>query len=146
MAKFCAHYSRLEIEQIQPDKSVALISIRNPGSDRPVIRIGAWHAVLELAFHDLDSSTRRSQAWWNQWVALGYIPPSAPIAREIADFVRRHWERSIVVHCEMGQSRSAAICEILTELGWIYRPTHPEARRLANGHLVELLGRELTPT
>ena len=64
-------------------------------------------------------------------------------AVEIADFVRDYWSRPVIAHCEMGLSRSAAVCEVLVGLGWRYVSTRSEGRRLANKRLVELLRQQL---
>jgi protein-tyrosine phosphatase len=71
------------------------------------------------------------------------IEELADHAGEIARFVREHWNRTIIVHCEMGLSRSAAVCDVLVALGWEYVPTRSEGRRLANKRLVQLLQGQL---
>jgi predicted protein tyrosine phosphatase len=105
--KYCAHYSRMEIENVSIPRGAALISIRDP------------------------------------WREQGYLPPQADHAGEIARFVREHRDRTIIVHCEMGLSRSAAVCDVLVALGWEYVATRSEGRRLANRRLVQLLQRQL---
>ena len=137
--KYCAHYSRSEIENLAIPSGAALISIRDPGSERPAARHAEWASVLELEFHDITSDVPRDEAWWNWWPLQGYLPPRADHAEEIAGFIREHWDRTIIVHCEMGLSRSAAVCDILVALGWEYMETRSEGRRLANRRLIELL-------
>ena len=143
-SKYCAHYSRIEIESLSIPSGAALISIRDPGSARPAARQGEWASVLELQFHDITSETPRDDPWWDSWLEQGYLPPQADHAGEIARFVREHWDRTIIVHCEMGLSRSAAVCDVLVTLGWDYVATRSEGRRLANKRLVQLLHRHLS--
>jgi predicted protein tyrosine phosphatase len=143
-SKYCAHYSRIEIEDLAIPRDSVLISIRDPGSERPAARHAEWASVLELQFHDITSETPRDDAWWNSWLKQGYLPPQADHAGEIARFVRQHRDRTIIVHCEMGLSRSAAVCDVLVALGWEYVTTRSEGRRLANRRLVQLLQRQLS--
>jgi predicted protein tyrosine phosphatase len=140
--KFCAHYSRLEIEQLRAPTRAALISIRDPGSSRPGYSIEHWPDLLELEFHDITSDEPRDELWWQSWAKDGYLVPCRENAISICQFVRRHWEKSIIVHCEMGLSRSAAVCEVLVGLGWAYQSTRPDGRRRANRRLVQLLQEE----
>ena len=141
-SKFCAHYSRIEIEQLRAPTRAALISIRDPGSIRPGYQIEHWPDLLELQFHDINSQEPRDEAWWQSWAKEGYIVPCRENAVSICRFVRQHWARSIIVHCEMGLSRSAAVCEVLVGLGWAYQSTRSEGRRMANRRLVQLLQQE----
>ena len=141
-AKYCAHYSRPEIVELPVPGGAALISITDPGSERPAFRIQEWPDILELQFHDISSAQPQSESWWKSWAGEGYIVPSRREARSIAEFVRRHWTRTIIVHCEMGLSRSAAVCDVLVALGWGYQATRSEGRYLANRRLVQLLWEE----
>ena len=142
--KYCAHYSRVEIEELAIPPGAALISIRDPGSERPAARHAEWASVLELQFHDITSDVPRDEAWWNWWPLQGYLPPRPDHAEEIASFIREHWDRTIIVHCEMGLSRSAAVCDVLVALGWDYRETRTEGRARANQRLVQLLQKLLS--
>ena len=143
MSKHCAHYSREEIEELRGPAGTALISIRDPGSERPRLRADEWTHLLELQFHDITRAAPEDGTIWDSWSSQGYVMPGADHAVEIARFVRKHWDRSILVHCEMGLSRSAAVCEVLVGLGWEYVATRSEGRRLANQRLVDLLRQEL---
>jgi len=137
--KFCAHYSRPEIERLRAPVNAALISICDPGADRPALQTGEWAEILDLQFHDINSPEPRDELWWQSWAKDGYLVPSRENAASICQFVRRNWARSIIVHCEMGLSRSAAVCEVLVRLGWAYQSTRAEGRRRANIRLIELL-------
>jgi predicted protein tyrosine phosphatase len=140
--KFCAHYSRPEIELLRAPARAALISIRDPGSHRPAYEIKHWPDLLELQFHDINSPEPRDEDWWQSWAKEGYIVPCRENAASICQFVRQHWQRSIIVHCEMGLSRSAAVCDVLVGLGWAYQSTRSEGRSRANRRLVQLLQQE----
>ena len=141
--KYCAHYSRIEIEDLAIPRDSVLISIRDPGSQRPAARHADWASVLELQFHDITSETPRDDTWWDEWLQQGYLPPQSDHAGEIARFIREHWDRTIIVHCEMGLSRSAAVCDVLVALGWEYVTTRSEGRLRANKRLIELLQKQL---
>lgn len=141
-SKFCAHYSRIEIEGLRAPARAALISIRDPGTSRPAYEIEHWPDLLELQFHDINSAEPRDETWWQSWAKEGYIVPCRENAASICQFVRQHWAKSIIVHCEMGLSRSAAVCEVLVGLGWGYQSTRSEGRRMANRRLVQLLQQE----
>ena len=140
--KFCAHYSRPEIELLRAPTRAALISIRDPGSSRPAYEIGQWPDLLELQFHDITSEEPRDEDWWESWAKEGYLVPCRENAIGICQFVLQHWAKSIIVHCEMGLSRSAAVCEVLVGFGWAYQSTRSEGRSRANRRLVQLLQRE----
>ncbi len=142
MSKHCAHYSRDEIEELRSPPGAALISIRDPGSGRPRLRADEWVRTLELQFHDISNPPPGGGSLWDSWGLQGYVLPDVSHAVKIARFVHKHWDHSILVHCEMGLSRSAAVCEVLVGLGWDYVATRSEGRRLANRRLVELLREE----
>lgn len=130
--KHTTHLSRLEAEAITEPQDAVLISITGHSSARDThakITPGAWSAVLHLKFDDVTELT-------DEWA-----PPTDFHARTIATFVRMCWDRSIVVHCEAGVSRSAAVCSVLVDMGWEYK--NPGiGLEYANPLLVRLLKRE----
>jgi hypothetical protein len=83
--KFCAHYSRPEIELLRAPTRAALISIRDPGSRRPAYEIEQWPDLLELQFHDITSEELRDEAWWESWAKEGYLVPCRENAVSIAN-------------------------------------------------------------
>jgi len=99
-------YSRLQILRLDLQESHAVISIREPGSDMPAIpRNELCRGILSLSFHDLHRPERPD-----------VILFTAEHAREIFDFftaVRPELE-TLVIHCEAGISRSAAVAAALS--------------------------------
>jgi predicted protein tyrosine phosphatase len=130
VAKTCVHLSRAAAEAITEATGAALISICDPQSPQPRIVPGAWLASLSLRFHDACSPDP-ARPWLR--------PPRPSHARRIARFVRSHAHHSIAVHCEMGVSRSAAVCVLLSRLGWKYVEAPPYGLTFANDLLVRLL-------
>jgi predicted protein tyrosine phosphatase len=130
VAKTCVHLSRAAAEAITQPTGAALISISDPRSPRPRIAPGAWLASLALRFHDACGPDP-ARPWLR--------PPRPSHARRIARFVRSHARQSIAVHCEMGVSRSAAVCVLLSRLGWKYVEAPPYGLTFANELLVRLL-------
>ena len=76
----------------------------------------------------------------NDWHAISIIAQSQsnPL-KAIAEFIKRNWDNHIIVHCEAGVSRSAAVCEVLVRLGWGYKTYTSFGRSQANPLLVRLL-------
>jgi predicted protein tyrosine phosphatase len=99
--------SRKAVEAYVPDQFEACISITDPGSP-PAVISARFQAVLRLSFHDVTSLrlARSSDILFGD-----------AHAKAILDFVR-DWDRidRLVVHCELGQSRSAGIARALTQL------------------------------
>jgi predicted protein tyrosine phosphatase len=99
--------SRKAIEAYVPDQLEACISITDPGSP-PAAISSQFQAVLRLSFHDVTSRrlTRSSDILFDD-----------THVKAILDFVR-DWDRAdrLIIHCEMGQSRSAGIARALTRL------------------------------
>ena len=127
MSKFTAHLPRRMIEGgVCIDGDCALISMRDPGSPLPQYK-NTYVEILQLAFHDLiegiDDIIPRLIGVSDEEKAeirRTYISPAQEHAKAVADFIRRHRDRSIIAHCEAGVSRSAAICEVLVNNGWRY--------------------------
>ncbi|MEI6705064.1 MAG: tyrosine-protein phosphatase [Deltaproteobacteria bacterium] len=89
--------------------SYIVISIYDP--DAPVPRVKqqpGLRAVLQLAFDDAEPTTSP--------ILAGQMVLMAPAqARQIWDFIANHKEQveAVVVHCEMGMSRSPAVAAAL---------------------------------
>jgi rhodanese-related sulfurtransferase len=109
-----------------------LISISEPGNIAP-INCSLWSGVLFVNMDDICDDNP-------EWTRQGYSVPHPSHAFEIAKFIRANWERTIIVHCHAGISRSAAVCSVLEQLGWepVSWPT-PFVTRNANPLLVRLL-------
>lgn len=163
--KWCSHFSREGIEGIPETSgafaSCALISIRDPKSPKPRLRC-KFGDVLELEFHDFTlpedemrekfSTVTAAEAGmdadltdWEKGIAeRGYIWPKPEHAKQIADFIRKNSDKTILVHCEAGVSRSAAVCSVLHDLGWEYRQARAHGLTHANNYIVRMLRAELT--
>ena len=86
-----------------PVPGAVLISIHDR-SEPPLTPLEGWADVLTLRFHDTDGSQ------------MGLEVFSDAQAREVLQFVDAHRDcPEVVVHCQMGQSRSAAIALYLSE-------------------------------
>jgi predicted protein tyrosine phosphatase len=100
-----SYTSRLHAESLTGSPHVAVISITDPGSDEAVLD-PAFLDVLRLSFFDAVPADE-------------YLPAPLPgmfdhlMARQIGDFVGQLHAApaamSVVVHCEYGVSRSAAV-------------------------------------
>ncbi|WP_434715652.1 hypothetical protein [Paraburkholderia sp. A3RO-2L] len=94
---------RAVAETYRPDPGSVLISIHDR-SEPPMTPRAGWADVLVLRFHDTDGAM------------MGMEVFSDDQARQVLDFVGRHQEcTELVVHCQMGQSRSAAVALYLSE-------------------------------
>jgi predicted protein tyrosine phosphatase len=100
-----SYTSRLQAEALVPGPHIAVLSITDPGTPAARLQPG-FRSVLRLAFYDAVPADE-------------YLPAPLPgmfdgrMARQIADFVRElHGapeDISLLVHCEHGVSRSAAV-------------------------------------
>jgi len=129
--------SRAVIEQVVPNEHVALISIRDPKRDAPTLH-KLWKYVLRLAFHDVDGVR-------GAWVFDGaeeneYINFTEDDARKILEFIDMLPKdiEHIVVHCEGGVSRSAAVARFIAEK---YECYFPHEYQLDNRHVYSTLKR-----
>lgn len=107
--------SRGAAEQHLGGRGHVLISISDPPLDLsegfgpttdaqlPAIDASRWSAVLRLQFHDVTPATATKLPQ--------YIPMSEQQAKAVIDFIDRlpASDEHLVVHCEQGVSRSAAI-------------------------------------
>ena len=109
-------------EIVQP---TCIISINEPGEPEAALRetvfeAPGWDDILRVAFWDVTKPISRS-VWGPQHVGKEvevYEPMTEEQGKLIADFIRKNWDSSIIVHCRAGISRSAAIVRLLLELGW----------------------------
>lgn len=87
----------------RPTAGSALISIYDRDEPPLEVQIG-WTEVLRLRFHDADVAR----------AGIELFNPEQ--AREVIEFAKRHAAApELVVHCKMGQSRSAAVAMFLSE-------------------------------
>ena len=97
--------SRQRAEALQGDAAMAVISITDPGTPKAKLD-PAFHHVLRLAFFDAQPADE-------------YLPAPIPglfdrqMAEQISQFVHRlqaePLDLGLLVHCEFGVSRSAAV-------------------------------------
>lgn len=149
MSKYTTHVSRRIAERLEPSlfpKETCVISINDPGAADGVAKLSeGWHDVLRVIFWDVVE--KLDGLVWGKDAAVD--PMTKEQGKEIADFIKRNWDRSIIVHCRAGISRSAAVAEILFQLGWEdFPPIHRSPfmfktnTSLANIHVIRLLREE----
>ena len=131
-----SYTSRLHAESLTGSPHVAVISITDPGSDDAVLD-PAFLDVLRLSFFDAVPADE-------------YLPAPLPgmfdhfMARQIGDFVRELHavpaDVALLVHCEYGVSRSAAVALFAAAHTGAPLAAHEFAYD-ANHWVVELLSR-----
>lgn len=123
---------RFYAQEWEPQAPTAIISITEPGSD-PVRFKGKYLAVLRLSFQDFTKDDGRGVAF------------SMEHAEKVAEFSR--WlhdlptDVELVVHCQEGRSRSAAVAQWIGshfDVPVIGRPADI-GTRLANTLVLRLL-------
>ena len=128
--------SRLRAEALAPNAQTAVISITDPGTPEATLASG-FRDVLRLAFFDAVPADE-------------YLPAPLPglfdhrMARQIGDFVGQLQaaadDIAVIVHCEYGVSRSAAVALFIEA----YAAAALEAREFAydaNQWVVDQLSR-----
>jgi predicted protein tyrosine phosphatase len=104
---------------VDTERPTVLISINEPEKHPSQLIANAWDEVLRCAFWDVTRS--------------GLVPDLRDTSKfldtmteeeavRIAEFINRHRDSNIVVHCHAGISRSAAVARLLAEMGWLYKP------------------------
>jgi predicted protein tyrosine phosphatase len=127
---------------VSPDQPTVLISINEPQSREGPARLmeDGWDDILRMAFWDITKriADMRQEGQWLE-------PMNEDQAKEIADFIRKHWDKNIIVHCHAGISRSAAVVRILVNLGWTYK-RYPTGHGLDgyNVHIYSLLKKQFS--
>ena len=126
-------------EAVVPPPKCGIISIKTPTMSEATLHEG-WAAVLRLSFFDADDVKGEN-------VLPGTVfDPEA--ARAILDYVEANAElEELVIHCDLGISRSAAVAILLGEyLGVpVYRqgaPIDPRYRQ-HNAHVYRVLYNEV---
>lgn len=100
---------RAEAEAVDPLVPYIYISIRDIGSDRPRLPKNPYfRGGIRLQFDDVQYSTFQYKT----------ITPRQ--ARAIADFVKKNIRKAdlVLVHCEAGISRSAAVAAAIMRYYW----------------------------
>lgn len=103
MNKIVVFYPRAEAEHFVPQYSDVIISIHDRHQPPAVLQAG-WENVLLLSFHDVDVPEHDRDLF------------SADQAQQVIDFIHDNANaKRIIVHCNMGVSRSAGIALFISE-------------------------------
>jgi predicted protein tyrosine phosphatase len=95
--------SRRQAAETRPRAGAVLISVHDR-SEPPLTPLAGWSDILVQRFHDTDGSLMGLEVFSNEQ------------ARELLSFVQAHHDCSeLVVHCQQGSSRSAAIALFFAE-------------------------------
>lgn len=95
--------SKMAAQCLEPNDKTIVISIANSGQEPA--RLGNFKDILYLNFDHIEH------------LMINHIRFSSTHAQEILDFVEKNKENTdnIVVHCLMGESRSAAVALFLSQ-------------------------------
>lgn len=109
MKKTSTAFDIVEGQNFTPPANSVLVSIISPHRQEfgtPLILKfrPEWIEILNMRFDDVHLGE------------YGCITPAQ--ARNISDFIFKHWDKNIYTHCFAGRSRSAGVCAILEMLGW----------------------------
>lgn len=98
--------NRFDAEQFDCPAPWACISIATTEDDFAEIPDENRIALLQLAFADITHPLG------------GYAVFSVDQAYDILDFITQHWDsiRTLMVHCDMGISRSSAVAAVISRL------------------------------
>ncbi len=109
-----AFYPRAVIVQTQGQSDTALISISCPGDPAPLKE--GWGALLRLEFHDVLAKDDYEMAR-DDGTVLNIVAFKPSHADMILDFIDSlpHEVGAVVVHCDAGVSRSAAVARFIHE-------------------------------
>lgn len=118
--KTCIHIPQWEAITLKPDDRV-VISIRDHLDPIPPLQF-PQERILFLSFMDVSNVELKAQA-----EAHGIRIPSSQDCEQIIKFARENEARSIIAHCAMGVSRSAAVCLALEAMGWHLANRHKAA-------------------
>lgn len=134
-------YSRYEAEKMKPSKTKNKIISIHDSSEAPASLNPDWKDKLVLCFHDADPNRGLGMTLFNQ-----------DHAERVLNFVEKVMEDSkdqqekeeIVVHCQMGVSRSAAIAMMISEVMGIKckmkeKPVTFETYKNYNKHVYRVL-------
>lgn len=130
--KYTTHYSRKDIEALEPPEDSAIISITCLNESPANLKDG-WVDILRLVFDDTTDDERQ-------------LADERLATQEDFDTIERfcetHKDRTIIVHCEAGMSRSSAVALYVSGAhGHEFRPgangIHP------NPYVSRMLNRKL---
>lgn len=124
--------SRLQAENLPGSDALAMISITGPDSDEALLLVG-WKSVLRVAFDDNDPRIVR-----HKQRKTPRIPMTEQDALAIVNFVHETapFVTGIMVHCQGGISRSAAVSKWISAA---YKLPFDTNYELYNRHVYRLL-------
>lgn len=114
MVKSILFISRAAFSEMQPTQKVAAISIRS--AYEPPVVDGGWGLFLPLVFSDAE--------WDEEMICPSFKPAEtgfptldslAPVHSFLAALKKGNGIEQVVVHCEKGQRRSAAVARYIAE-------------------------------
>ncbi|MGB9983863.1 MULTISPECIES: hypothetical protein [unclassified Herbaspirillum] len=126
--------SRVDAERLPHLATMAVISITEPG--RPLANLEGHEHVLRLSFADVDFLDGNISSRAKDKLKYAFTPEQAG---RVTEFIERLPAEiaSIVVHCEGGYSRSAAI---VVALGMLHGYTvEPRQLTEANASIVKVM-------
>jgi len=135
IVKFC---SREEAERTPPSPEVAVISITDADAD-PVALGVSWMGVLRLDFDDVDPG-HMINPFTKAAVLKRYSPMGSDQALRTVRYVEgmvKAGAKGFLVHCEHGQSRSAAVAKYIGERYGL--PMDEGDLRFHNPHVYRML-------
>jgi predicted protein tyrosine phosphatase len=123
-------HARYQIKKMDPDANAIIISLTQPGD--PVSFATGWRDVLPLEFDDIceevfglpEGAIPAEQEYYTHefgaptYRMAFYRPPAAIHAKAIRSFLARHEGGDmvrVIVHCDQGKSRSAAVAQFVSE-------------------------------
>lgn len=124
--------SRQEAEKLTGNESMAMISITQPGCEEATL-LNGWKSVLRVAFDDNDPKIVRHKQRKTPRIAM-----TEQQALAIVQFVHENAPvvTGLIVHCQGGISRSAAVAKWISEA---YKLPFDIKYELYNRHVFQLL-------
>lgn len=118
--------SRANAEKLPGHPQVAVVSISDP-ADEPAQLSPVFSHVHRLSFNDVDTDDKNE-----------YVLFDKPLAHGVWDFVERLPDTvdTLVVHCHLGVSRSAAVAKSLAQF---LQVEYPEKYSLYNKHVYRVM-------
>ncbi len=131
--------SREGAEDAPSDMCGAVISISDPGSE-PVRLAPGWFSVHSVQFHDIDLE-KPINAHLRAEILKWKKPLTEDQAGELVAYIHRIMATKgvtqLLVHCEAGISRSAAVAKWIADT--YHLPSLGPATKLHNRHVYKLL-------
>lgn len=122
--------SRKNAEMMPGHPQVAVIAIGDPGSE-PSVLSPTFGAIHRLEFNDVDTNEK------NQYVLF-----DKPLAHKVWEYLENLPEGvdTLVVHCHLGVSRSAAVAKAIAQY---LQLDYPEHYSLYNKHVFQVMQQTL---